>query len=44
VDAFTGIGGACIRMACGSSNTKKIIANDWNSKRLQCALNNAKVY
>jgi len=43
IDAFAGVGGACIRMANGG-NYKKIIANDWSNRRLECILNNAKVY
>lgn len=30
-------------MANGN-HCKKVIANDWNKRRLECALNNAKVY
>lgn len=43
VDAFAGVGGTSIRLACGG-HKRKIIANDWSSKRLDCLLNNAKVY
>ena len=43
VDAFAGVGGTAIRIANGPQ-CLKVIANDWNGRRLQCLYNNAKVY
>jgi len=43
LDAFAGVGGTSIRIA-GAPRCVKIIANDWNGRRLQCLINNAKVY
>ena len=43
VDAFAAVGGTAIRLATGGNN-RKIIINDWDERRLDCALNNAKVY
>lgn len=41
MDAFAGVGGSTIKLATCS---KVVIANDWNPRRLECILNNAKVY
>lgn len=43
LDAFAGVGGTAIRIANGPS-CLKVVANDWSGRRLQCLLNNAKVY
>ena len=43
MDAFAGVGAASIRMT-NNIHCLKVIANDWNPRRLQCLSNNAKVY
>ena len=43
VDAFAGIGAITIRIANGP-RCLKVIANDWNGRRLQGLFNNSKVY
>jgi tRNA G26 N,N-dimethylase Trm1 len=43
LDGFAGAGGTAIKLA-NVNSCIKLIANDWNSSKLSCLLNNAKVY
>lgn len=41
LDAFARVGGATVRMAGGGT---RVVANEWSGRRLECLMNNAKVY
>ncbi len=41
MDAFCGAGGDCVKLAMSCKN---IIANDIDSVKLNCLMNNAKIY
>lgn len=43
LDGFAGVGGTAIKLA-NVSSCVKMVANDFNGKKLGCLLNNAKVY
>lgn len=43
LDGFAGVGGMAIKLA-NVNSCVKLIANDFNGKKLSCLLNNAKVY
>jgi tRNA G37 N-methylase Trm5 len=42
-DGFAGVGGTTIKLA-NVNSCVKLIANDFNEKKISCLLNNAKVY
>lgn len=43
LNGFAGVGGTSIKLSSVSSCVR-VIANDYNKKKMSCLLNNAKVY